>query len=311
MCPHEKNPSAELFITVAALGPVPEYLRQEVFAGESFDDQGWKLRYADRKKVTVQAAGHEYLGLVIDRAADAFGVRSRTEQTVGELVPYVAFYLEQDELEFVSREERWESAIRTVGPDGSASWAVRWSAITIDELLASADAGLLDGDPLRVFLWPVIPQGEVANFVVALWQLWALWEHALSGRETVGLARTVLSRIRRGREASEEAGRPWIGALQRPQDLFPFLDAAPRSTAEVACFTGLSKEQAEGALWALGYASEERGWVPGGDPAAGLLRSQVMRIRERGTAADVVDIAEQVRAVVEAADRGPGTSRNP
>jgi hypothetical protein len=166
-------------------------------------------------------------------------------------------------------------------------------------LLAASQAGLLEGDPHRPYLRPVIPQGDAGQiFVAAVWSLWLTWEHVLAAYETARLARAILGRVRRGQKAAREsAGTAWRHALGRPQDLLPFLDDRPRRSEAVAEFVGLPVEQVEGALWGMGYVYGEDGfWRAGADPVGEALHRTVISIEHQGRAPTQADVEVILRS---------------
>lgn len=255
------------------------------------------------------ATGDTTLGAVIDEAAACFGVFSQNQYTVGEQVNCVAFFRNEDATGMEGDYSRWSYVIRTVATDGRLSWPVRWSQIGLTELVASAEAGHIDGDPLRPYFWPVIPQGDLVDIVSALWTFWMLWEHALSGRETIGLARTLLRRVRRAKAAAEQDSSSWERALARPQDYFAYLDESPRTTTEASRKLGLSPERTEGALWGMGYALGADGkWRPAADPASAALHDGLHKIERAGRAPTITELAEQLRAVMEAGEKSDDDS---
>jgi hypothetical protein len=292
-------------VTVAAWGPAFGYPHLTVFDGEQFADQGAEVPYETRSKVVVDAAPITRLGEVIDRAAAQFGVRSRDQRAISEQVPCVAFFREGDQAGMDGGSDRWQYAIRTADSEGSPSWTVRWSEITLEELVAARAEGLIDGDPLRPYFWPVIPQGTLADVASSIYATWALWEHYLSARETVGVARHVLERIRGGRRAVDDDREAWSEWLKRPQVLMPYLESIPRTTSQIATDTGISAAQLPELLLGIGYSLGEDGrWRFGDDPAAGLLRTGVLDIKRTGHGPeDIAEAASRVRALVEEAEQ--------
>jgi hypothetical protein len=292
-------------VMVAAWGPAFGYPRMPVFDGEQFANQGPELEYNERAKVVVEATPSTTLGEIIDQAAMQFGVLSQNERTVSEQVPCVAFFQKGDQAGTEFTSDRWCRAIRTIDPLGSPSWTVRWSEISLKELVATSSAGLLDGDPLRPYFWPVIPQGNLAEVAVSIWMMWVFWEHYLSARETVGIAKRILERIRCGKTAVEENHEAWRRWLRRPQVLMPYLDSAPRTTTEIATDTGISESQLEGILWGMGYVlGQDERWRLGEDPPSKVLQAGVMDIKKTGHGPEDMDEGvHRIESLVEAAKR--------
>jgi hypothetical protein len=307
----------EVEMQVAAWGPAFGYPELPVFDGEQFADQGPELPYEQRTKVNLIVAGDTSLGIVIDEAARRFGVRSQTERQISEQVHCVAWFREADEAGTDYDFDRWSAVVRTVDKAGEPSWALRWPHVTIDELLASHDAGLLDGDPLRPYFWPVIPQADIEDLVQALWTTWLRWEdilpHVLAAGATLGAAgatvRSALRVTRRARDASSSDIESWGIALQRPHEFFAFLDETPRTSADVAAVYPLSANQVEGGLPGLGYVLGPDGrWRRATDGVAGALGQAVVDIERRGRGPTTEEAAERVCALVESSETdGPGS----
>lgn len=304
----------EFELQVAAWGPAFGYPELSVFDGEQFADQGPEVPYEQRAKVNVTVGGDTRLGSVIDEAAERFGVWSKSEQRISEQVHCVAWFREEDTSGMEYDFARWSAVVRTVDAAGAASWALRWPHVTIDELLASHEVGLLDGDPLRPYFWPVIPQGDLEDLVQALWTTWLRWEeilpHVLAAGATLGAAgatvQTALRVIRRARDSSSSDTDAWAGALQRPQEFFAFLDEAPRTSAEVVAAYPLTANQVDGGLPGLGYVrGPDQRWRSGTAGLAGALKQAVVDIERRGRGPSTAEAAERIRALVQSGETDP------
>lgn len=280
----------DLTVTVAVLGPVFGYPHLDVFDGPSFADQGPEVGYAERLKVEVAADRTSRLGEIIGAAADAVGISIRGECLPDRLTG-VVFYQPADDLEFQHRAEPWPRTIRLADAEGAPSWYALWSAVTVGELLHASDSGLVEGDPLRPYLWPVVPQSELVQTAIeSLPFLWAAWSQFLTVKETGSFGAEIWKRIRPARELSElEPFGGW--ATERPQDIFPFLDGTPRSTEEIAAFFCWTEERTAGWLEGTGYALGEDGnWRPGADRAALVLHESVRSIEQLGRAPTELEI---------------------
>src|ERR1700751_3365988 len=236
----------EQFEVVVTAGGMAPWYSSFFDADQSFTKQG-ALPYDERAKVSIVAGGDTTLGEVIDQAAEQFNVRSKGGDSVATAIPAIAFYRPRKTAE-QTESTGWYEAFRTLDAAGDPSWAVRWSEIRLDELLAVRAANDLDGDPLRPYLHLFVPQGVATDLASALQWTWMLWSQALAGLDTIRLAREVLKRIKGGQDAARMEPRKWIYALRRPQDLIPYLDDDPRTTAEIVSYTGLSQDQEKGEL---------------------------------------------------------------
>jgi len=272
-------------IEVGALGPAfMHYADPPVFEGDQFVDQPGGLPWEDRKKVVVSADLSTRLGDVIDQAAEQLGVWI-PEGPMSRRVPCIALYAGKQ-----------YGFIRTTDRDAGPGWQLRWSEVQVGELIASAEAGLIDGDPGRLLLWPVIPQAVFTDIGGALLVMWTMWEHYLAARETTGIIRSMIARLRRGRDATRGANpaqwsQAWHEAFRRVNDLMAFLDE-PRTTEEISAYMGVTQEQAEGTLLALGFtAGDDGAWRPGGDPAAEILHAGLLDLKRDGLESPAPDDA--------------------
>lgn len=300
-------------VHVAAWGPAFGYPELPVFDGEQFADQGPEVHYAHRAKVLVRVPSDTSYGAIIDEAADRFGVLSQNEMRISELVHCVALYRDADERGMAYDYDRWLAVVRTVDRHGAPSWAVRWSEVTVDEMLAARDAGVLLGDPLRPYFWPVIPQGDLDDLAQALWMLWMHWEdiltHILAAGGTAALARSAVRRtlqtIRRARTSAAVDHQQWAAALRRPREFFAYLTDSARTSEEVAQHTGLRLYQVERGLPGLGYVlGPDARWRPATGAQAQLAEA-VRDIEKRGRAPSLEETAERVRALARADELRP------
>jgi hypothetical protein len=270
--------SRDVLIEVGALGPafghdLPEH---RPFEGDQFLDQPRELAWEARKKAGISASLTASLGEVIDEAAAQLGVRINPGP-MSSRVPCIAF----------DGGGPYAGFIRIVESDGQAGWALRWSDIQIGELIASAEAGFVAGDPRRPLFWPVIPQAVFTDVAGAFLYMWAMWEHYLAARETGEIVRSIIQRLRRGRAAGAGAipgGRnaAWHDALRRVNELMTFLEE-PRTTEEVAAYMKVSHAEAEGTMLAFGFIEQQGGtWRQGGDPASEILREAVLELKREG-----------------------------
>lgn len=301
----------KLQVKVAAWGPAFGYPEVPVFDGEQFADQGPGVPYKQRARVRIAASPGVTLGQVIDEAAACFGVRSQGARSISEQVHCVAFYRDGDEAGMEYDYDRWHAAVRTVDTAGEPSWAVRWSVITLEELIAASDAGLVVGDPLRPYFWPVIPQGDAVDVVTR-------YGHCgITGRTSSRISRPqrrrpawdARQRVTRFVLFAEPGTRPLrITTRGRPPcsdqtSSWPLWGQTPRTTSEIAARTGLSTAQVTDGLPGLGYVLGPDGrWHPAAHGVAAMLRQGMLDIKRAGRGPDLEEAAERVRTLTEAQD---------
>jgi hypothetical protein len=110
--------------------------------------------------------------------------------------------------------------------------------------------------------------------------VWGTFEFGRHIRNRVSGARSVVS------------GAGWELRLARPQDLFEYLSARPRTTAEVASLLGCSDPEAGALLWGLGFAHDGRVWTSAGDEAARVLSDSIQQIRTLGRSPSLQELPQ-------------------
>lgn len=154
-------------------------------------------------------------GEVMTRAAAAWNVEV-PEDWAGPIA-FVGFYRPEDEERF----HGWQSSITLVDEHGRAIWNNYWKDVRYGDLLRAADAGVLEGDPLRPYL---ILHAEIGNGLLADWgtvlNLWDLAWHVFDRIDTlmgVGAAalgareliRRLKDRLSRGRSVVSKHYVDW------------------------------------------------------------------------------------------------------
>ncbi len=157
--PHE-------FDVTVTLGSSLGFYEPEFWNTHRYDSVDANGPYADKPKVVLSASYDHTLGEVIDRAADAFDVRPGPDQEkflierVSQSMARMGFYLPEDEEGLdSSRVFRWPYLLDIAKETGEVT-RVPWHEVTYRELLASAELGLIEGDPSRPYIWGWRPQGS-------------------------------------------------------------------------------------------------------------------------------------------------------
>lgn len=290
-------------VTVALFGPSFDY-GSWIWTGPSFEDHGPETPYAERLKFRLLVDESETLGSVIDRAAEHFGVTftpAPPGTRISEIITGVVFYRPDDEFG-LHRPEPWTAAIRLLDAAGQPSWAVPWNTVQYGELLVSADAGLVEGDPRRPYLWAVFPQGDVIGvlFEPMLWLLQRNYEFILKSAGQGAIAgasgwvvKEALNRLKRSYKArhqdeDEYGATPviprWHTRFERPDDFLPELMEMPRTTEEAAKILDCPTAEAEAVMWGLGFAFEQSDgrWRLGGDEPAARIAMDLEDVRRTG-----------------------------
>lgn len=169
--------------------------------------------------------------------------------------------------------------------DGQAVWRTPGLDASMAELVDAAAVGLVEGNPLRPYLHPSIPQGDFG----ALGE-WVTFGNALKAIGGAYVGAGILSTVEgtmqlrdrlrsRGKQVVDAAGTigtlspDWTTRGAAPADLLRLLARRPRTTPEVANLLGCSGAEAESLLWGLGFQfdSDEGRWIHAGDEVARLL----------------------------------------
>jgi hypothetical protein len=146
-----------LTVTVALVGDPANPLAPPY---EEFFEREWARPYADRERIELEVDESETLGEVMTRATQAWNVEV-PEDWAGP-VAFIGFYVPEDEQSF----HGWQSSITLVDDRGRAIWNNYWKDVRYGDLLRAADAGVLEGDPLRPYL---ILHAEIGNGLIADW----------------------------------------------------------------------------------------------------------------------------------------------
>jgi hypothetical protein len=258
----------------------------------------WHAPWADLPKAELVVTPDESLRRVLTRAAEELGVSLTAgaarahehnrpsgsapsgPEAVIETTAYVAFHRPDDDDPpevpegMARRDERSRKHTVLVVRDGEgrAVWRRPPLDATIGELLDAGEAGLLEGDPLELYLVLSIPQGGIGGYaewqqlqqaLEAAWHLRGLFGELITYLSFIGaVSRWAKRRSNKGAEAVERHSADWARRGAAPADLENLLAARPRGSTEVAALLGCSREEAEAILWALGFVPRKDGtWI--------------------------------------------------
>ena len=258
------------------------------FEQEHLDEQFYDMPYAERVRVGFEVEEGESLGATLERAADAMGIVPRNTPWAPPRVDAsyhrVAFFKPEDEAGFAPRAQgRMHLTELTLVDDrGRALFGVsRLHAVRFSDLIRAADAGVIDGDPLRPYLildqgwgdWPGVDWATTQTALDVVWEVVKAVAALTGAAAGVVKARSWLrERVDRGRTAL--ATNPvWAQRGDRPDQLAALVSLRPWKTHELAALLGCSESEAEGILWILGfsYDPETERWQRGHDEPAEML----------------------------------------
>jgi hypothetical protein len=245
--------------------------------------------YSQRRRVTLEVEEKESLASVLERAAATMNLRPPNDPWLGGHFDAahrkIAFYKQADENGPIRRSKGrlLLGELTVVDRDGHAIFGVHdLRTVRVSDLLRSAEAGTIEGDPLRPYLilddgWGDAPPADWATVHAGLEVAWEVLKAAavITGAATGAMkAREwLLERLGRSREALQ-ANTEWAQRGYRPDQFESLLLTRTWQTAELAGLLGCTEEQAEGVLWTLGYAFNEEDGTWESDEAEG---GEIMR----------------------------------
>jgi hypothetical protein len=230
---------------------------------------GLDVRWAERPKVLLSVSLESELREILDRAASHFGIvvvpsPGRDTVSVSDVIDAIAFYRDDaDE----GTKDVWEK-LAVLDEDGRIEWVTDFRELTMERLIASAEAGLIQGDPTRIYLVPYPPQGIISDLD---------WPAVLETLETVdnvlihigatyaGL-QGIIAVFRKAGAVLASSWRNWArrdGGLEDVQRLARSKGWQPDDLAERL---GVTNTDAELLLRMFGCVPTDNGaWVPGTD----------------------------------------------
>ena len=261
-------------ITVALLGVLGEDL------GFVPEDQ-WVLPWGERQQIELEVEDSESLRAVKNRALAEFGLPVPDwAADLSGAYPFVSFDGDAHE-----DGRPWlHTTLALVDDQGRAVWGVHdFGLVPYAQLVASAHAGVVRGDPTRLLVATLHPQG---NGLYVDWDsLMYAWETAFTVLEHVAaiagaaegvrrLRGTLKDRLQRGRGALERNKPRWGQRGADPLDLVYLLRSRDWATADLARVLDCSQDDVEALLVSFGWLDEDgdERWEPADEDAARLLR---------------------------------------
>jgi len=245
---------------------------------EPFSDQERERPWDERIKIRLSVERAETLAAVIERALEGFGIRAPEDAISPHHHVDLAFFTENHPRGY------WQRGVILVDDAGRAIWGVHdMRLVTYGEVLASADAGALAGDPLRVHIilregigngigldWPALFQGLQIAWQVA----WEVAERVAVIGGVAAAVKLVRDRLGKGREAVARNAPQWDRRGAAPHAFSLFLAIHPWDIAHLAKLLDCSPADARAVLEVFGYARGGDGlWHPANDEAAQMLSS--------------------------------------
>jgi hypothetical protein len=281
-----------------------------------------ELPYSERPKIDLEVAADETVKSALERATRELGVKiaqpAHVEFSPVDNLSFVAFYDPADENGFGERRRfRPLGDLSTVDHSGRALWGQSFESVSYGTLVHTADAGLLDGDPLRPYLILSSPEG---NGVLLTWEgvlaavllLRGVLAAASDVEGTLAFARRVTERLRRAERAEEvvrDNYQGWARRGARPDNLKEMLEAGdPWSSRDLAERLDTPVDGAESILGGFGFSQDPSGlWRLVHDEDAsfmhGALDEASIWVDSRGEPGP--ELKERLEAYVETNKRPP------
>jgi hypothetical protein len=243
--------------------------------------------YAERSTVMVEVSDDEKLGSFLTEAARQLGVSSDREY------PYepshVGFYRPEDA---TTTPPVFAAVLPVLDGNGQARWTWRIREVTYGQVLESAEAGAIYGDPRRMH-FALVPQ--VGNGVMPDWpavvHVFQLLKQVLEAMAIPGGIAASYALIRdRLRKKSENAlevlgehSFAWRERGADPHTLDIWLDERPWDPRTLGNLLGCSDAEAEAVLWAFGFGRGGDGqWHRAEDEDAKLTDGNRLFILDTG-----------------------------
>ena len=244
------------------------------------DDAYFAVPYAQRTRVQLEADEDDSLASVMKRAAELMGIRGWSGGHFDRRSNRIAFYKPADDEGMAPRgiPRLLANELILVDERGQAMFGVHdHRAVRLSDLIRASEAGTLEGDPLRPYLYLDYGWGDapLPDWTTAHEGL----KVALEVLGAINLVQTVVSagkwlkeRLGRATDALE-AHPEWMQRGYRPDQFQALVSIRDWSTEDLASLLGCSEDQAEGILWALGYSynEETRRWEQCGDETGQML----------------------------------------
>jgi hypothetical protein len=264
---YRRPTDASLKIEIAVIGDL-----EAPFEPGPIDRRFYKEAYARRRRVRLEAEQNETLASVLERAAGLMGLQPPPGHWSGPRFDAshrrVAFYKPGDEHEFQPRAQArlLMGELTLVDEAGRAIFGVHdLRAVRYRDLLRAADAGTLEGDPLRPYLvldegWGDAPPADWSTVQQGLEVAWEVLKAVgvLSGAAGGAMAawKWLGQRLGAARE-SVVANPEWAQRGYRPDQFAALVLTRDWTTSELAERFGCSKNDAEAILWLIGFSFDE------------------------------------------------------
>lgn len=242
----------------------------------------WNLPWSEHPRVDVEVQPNDSLASVLGRAHDQFGLPHPGEDwAVPDNFAFhnLLFFQPGDASGIPEPHLRVRYELNLVDSRGVATFGVHdYRTVTVQQLLKSADAGTLAGDPLRPYLLIEAPHGDAgpvdwATFKDALSIIWDIVESLGVVGGATWAWDAVRERLSAGRESLDEHWTDWAQRSHGPHQFTDLFDNRPWRASEIATLLDCPEEDAIALLKLFGYSAGEDGfWTRGTGSDAAAMR---------------------------------------
>lgn len=255
-------------VTVAPLLPAHGLLNLD----QPIGNQTEALRWDERIHVQLEVEDDETLWFVLQRAKPSFDLASSSiygGAVPADPLPYGISFFKADDDPPKPRGSYFPQDLITVDQQGRAHWNRGLKDIPYGDLRRAAEAGLLDGDPLRPYFVLNYPQG--GGFILGAWHVlkvvWEVLEGLIATYEVGKLTVEQSSHIRNaleGRSVANEFAEQWSDYGGGPREVRRLIERMPWTPADFRIAVGLeTDDQAIVILELFGCVRNEDGayWI--------------------------------------------------
>jgi hypothetical protein len=184
--------------------------------------------------------------------------------------PFIDFYVNDTPI-------RFRRILVLVDKKGRARWTYRWHDEPYRELIRAHQAGVLVGDPARIYILrqPGIGNGVLADLPTWVELLRLMFEVGggyLAAKAGVEALRVKMGKASAAADAIKKYAGSWRANGANANHVWEFLLSKPWLPSDLGRVLGADPEEIESILECLGFVEDEDGtWSIGSDPESQLL----------------------------------------
>ncbi len=223
----------------------------------------------ERCKVEIEVEESDTLKTILKRGTEALG--SELPPADYDTFPFVDFFVEG------RGSIRLRNELTLVDDEGRVRWTWKWADEPYSELLRAHEAGVLVGDPTRIYVLrqPGIGNGVLADFPSFVELLRLTFEVLGAVGAVSDVRKWVHELVLRGRKATdtfEKYRTDWETNGAMPHKVWEFLRQQPWTSGDLARALGANVDEVESILLYLGHVRGADGfWRPGDDALSQFL----------------------------------------